>query len=1027
MDVGQSKIVWSGNNGCHVSQDDVIKLWVALCPSFPDSYGILRFHEQENFTVGLLYERCHLLRQHIYFVRKYCKLVQSHSTETDEPCRYVELNASYVITASTNGIANQTTAEFSFKLFERLCWSVDFICFHRSIISGAQLEIDAATCYRVLSHNEDLLFDFRETESRCWGKFANGSVCIEKQVNSIVTKIRKTCGYSVILNKDLIESQLESSKNMRLVHRTVTRISMSLTNVGKVFSSNSTTFAFQIFAAENNLANNIFASSSRRAVTDFVPVTFALEGGYQRSFSFGERLTFTNIEFEILPLSKELCETVEYICVAVVVESTKNVDRNHAITSDAVCIPASREIISCSCASVDFRVDSFSVDKWVVIPSNTEVNFEATVDVLISFDPLTPHNPSPNFTLTFSVTENINGVHSVACHYVIKEQNPGLNIETSNADSSCGQMFSTVYIKGYFFVPEMNDSSTHQCNNTQKCQFSSGIKTVTLSIFPEDLIPERNKTDNFGMSKILIIGRDDALSELDAEIHHVNLNRGFAVDVAASMIFAGSHEISINAGSHALLPTLALVRQSDRDLSADVTTSNSVVQTITKFQCHLCIEDFHYLTPGQRMLVSYRFYFQPEQQMDACSKPLYWLLSFQLSDIYNLSDAIPQNNQILLPTKFYSCSGLKSNLEIDLLLARTAPLSASILFPNLPRFLVADGETVSALSARVNLRVLPLYETRLRDLYEQSRAPGDDAAQFQLAVKLQRCSAYDTCPVLSLFNITLSRSSDDLILKNVGILETVTNRIRLHRNHKENCGWTSLSWSFSEVSKSSRPVAFSILPNNIQQHDHAIYIVCTHDQPSVVNFRQIWPVVFDYHWIYNSNSVSAFTHFGTSFIFSDMTSCSDHPQLSVSLCADHHCHGVDSDDFSFKLMNCSADVDPLPRFSLFRTNLAARHYQVTVKGIFAITSLTFQEVSDVFSLFVSCDRINWVLAGDLFLPFDNTPPRRDVSSSPFVITNFKLVEGHLKRTVEGKIFWFAHAIPGVIKLKRSSVFRKEND
>ena len=40
------KIVWSGNNGCHVSQEDVIKLWVAFYPSFPDSYSILKFPEQ---------------------------------------------------------------------------------------------------------------------------------------------------------------------------------------------------------------------------------------------------------------------------------------------------------------------------------------------------------------------------------------------------------------------------------------------------------------------------------------------------------------------------------------------------------------------------------------------------------------------------------------------------------------------------------------------------------------------------------------------------------------------------------------------------------------------------------------------------------------------------------------------------------------------------------------------------------------------------------------------------------------------
>jgi len=33
------KIVWSGNNGCHVFQENVIKFWVALYPNFPDSYS----------------------------------------------------------------------------------------------------------------------------------------------------------------------------------------------------------------------------------------------------------------------------------------------------------------------------------------------------------------------------------------------------------------------------------------------------------------------------------------------------------------------------------------------------------------------------------------------------------------------------------------------------------------------------------------------------------------------------------------------------------------------------------------------------------------------------------------------------------------------------------------------------------------------------------------------------------------------------------------------------------------------------
>jgi len=40
MDVGQSKTGWCGNNGCHMSQENVIKFWVAWNPSFPDSYSV---------------------------------------------------------------------------------------------------------------------------------------------------------------------------------------------------------------------------------------------------------------------------------------------------------------------------------------------------------------------------------------------------------------------------------------------------------------------------------------------------------------------------------------------------------------------------------------------------------------------------------------------------------------------------------------------------------------------------------------------------------------------------------------------------------------------------------------------------------------------------------------------------------------------------------------------------------------------------------------------------------------------------
>jgi len=49
MDV---KIVWSVKNGCHVSQEDFCKLWVALYPSFIDAYSKIRIPE-EDWTICL--------------------------------------------------------------------------------------------------------------------------------------------------------------------------------------------------------------------------------------------------------------------------------------------------------------------------------------------------------------------------------------------------------------------------------------------------------------------------------------------------------------------------------------------------------------------------------------------------------------------------------------------------------------------------------------------------------------------------------------------------------------------------------------------------------------------------------------------------------------------------------------------------------------------------------------------------------------------------------------------------------------
>ena len=36
MNVGKSKMVWSGNDRCHMSQEGAIKSWVALRPTLPD-------------------------------------------------------------------------------------------------------------------------------------------------------------------------------------------------------------------------------------------------------------------------------------------------------------------------------------------------------------------------------------------------------------------------------------------------------------------------------------------------------------------------------------------------------------------------------------------------------------------------------------------------------------------------------------------------------------------------------------------------------------------------------------------------------------------------------------------------------------------------------------------------------------------------------------------------------------------------------------------------------------------------------
>jgi len=49
----EAKIVSSWNNGCHVSQENVIKLWVALYRTFTDSYSILWIPEQGPIFVKI--------------------------------------------------------------------------------------------------------------------------------------------------------------------------------------------------------------------------------------------------------------------------------------------------------------------------------------------------------------------------------------------------------------------------------------------------------------------------------------------------------------------------------------------------------------------------------------------------------------------------------------------------------------------------------------------------------------------------------------------------------------------------------------------------------------------------------------------------------------------------------------------------------------------------------------------------------------------------------------------------------------
>jgi len=46
--------VWSENNGCHVSQEDVWKLRVALFPAFTDAYSKIRISEQGSLLSNIL-------------------------------------------------------------------------------------------------------------------------------------------------------------------------------------------------------------------------------------------------------------------------------------------------------------------------------------------------------------------------------------------------------------------------------------------------------------------------------------------------------------------------------------------------------------------------------------------------------------------------------------------------------------------------------------------------------------------------------------------------------------------------------------------------------------------------------------------------------------------------------------------------------------------------------------------------------------------------------------------------------------
>jgi len=105
MHIWKQKIVWSGNNGCHVSQEDVCKWWVALYPAFTDAYSKIRIPEQgKNAKVCKRLVEWGDIRS---FYRTLSSIGKHWSIETAVKWRNCEKNAADEIVAPGNAHSNR--------------------------------------------------------------------------------------------------------------------------------------------------------------------------------------------------------------------------------------------------------------------------------------------------------------------------------------------------------------------------------------------------------------------------------------------------------------------------------------------------------------------------------------------------------------------------------------------------------------------------------------------------------------------------------------------------------------------------------------------------------------------------------------------------------------------------------------------------------------------------------------------------------------------------------------------------------